>query len=1261
MNSALKAAKQTLTWSVVVTTIAWAVGAASLFAPVAASAVDCPTLAVGDRFKVAGDPAVYILNRNMERMFFPNSNVYRSWYEDYSGIIEIPGTCFDNYSMPVVAPYGVNFRPGTLVKLQASPSVYVVAGGNRIQRIASESAAAMIAGSNWNTKVYDVHPAFWPNFTMVSGDNTGMPVEGMLVKTSASADVYMVDGGMLHMVSGGVPSYLAGYVTTVSASTFNSYAVGSSVMRSALSSDATQGAGSNTNPNPNPNPQQPSPTGGQLSVGLSAMNPSGTTLSNSTAYNEVLRVNLRANGSAVRVSGLTIRKTGLIANARITGVSVWSDGMRLGDVMSSFNSQDKVTVNFGAEAFDLAANTSKDLMVAFNFDSSATGGTVGAQVALASDVISNGTISGAFPIMGNMFGLTDGASSLSSVTLQSQSVGGLASEPSSATTGNVEIGEVKDLLKVRISETSGNNDVQLKNLRVYFQGSLQDRDITDLELRAPDNTVLSTAAQITDRYVSFNIMNGFTIPEGSNRIVTVRGKINDGSGNNFRAQVQNDYDIMVQDASTGFYILPASFSTVASSDGWFKMRAGAATISKRNDSPSTRVSAGATDRVLARYDLKAVGEDLEIRKAALRVATNTGGTVGLTGNVRVVVDGVTVLTVSAGSALYSGATQYNLSQYINVASGQTKVVEVIGNIPTTATTSATYQASFGNLYVKRLSSNDFVDNVGGLVTGNTLTADTTSLSLSRDTSYGSRTAAPGARVEVGRFIVRAGDAEAINVTNATVSFSSNGAGTFVAANYLKNLELRDANNNQLGTTLSTVASSSNSFSFALPLAANEQKVIKVWADTESSSTGSTTASLAVTYVGQSTSNSDTTSAVTGQSISFGAANVVIAASNDSTTISAIRTPSAAPMQLGKWSIKAENEAVTVERLTLQVVNDSLAVDETAGNFGTLYLYDSNNMSTPLGSAPYTPGASAGYVRFTGLNYTINADDTKYVVLKGEINGSGTMDVASVNAFAIRSNNDTNDIRIVASSGGELASTQIDNTTSGADAAAVRFATSSFYLFHNSAPVIASVNIGSTLELSSQAKIFQFTITNGGDREMRISSTTVNVGASGLSGNGTATGTIGTWQLWEANSSGGLGTQLAATSSATLAGGAGVTGGVNATAGGTVNVTFGQANDLNGLLDNFTIPVGSSRTLILVADTTAMFNGKASGVGQITVSVSPKLDGATGYLASNTAYEDNWADGVVEYYYTPVNGSVNTEAYSASDSYDVVGTSLSRQG
>jgi hypothetical protein len=86
-----------------------------------------------------------------------------------------------------------------------------------------------------------------------------------------------------------------------------------------------------------------------------------------------------------------------------------------------------------------------------------------------------------------------------------------------------------------------------------------------------------------------------------------------------------------------------------------------------------------------------------------------------------------------------------------------------------------------------------------------------------------------------------------------------------------------------------------------------------------------------------------------------------------------------------------------------------------------------------------------------------------------------------------------------------------------------------------------------------------------------------------------------------------------------------------------------------MFNNLTISAGGSRTFIMTADTTNAFGGKTQGV----VTISPMLDGSTGTNGLS------WSTGVMEYYYTPVGGSENGTAYTASDSYDVIGGSLSR--
>lgn len=346
----------------------------------------------------------------------------------------------------------------------------------------------------------------------------------------------------------------------------------------------------------------------------------------------------------------------------------------------------------------------------------------------------------------------------------------------------------------------------------------------------------------------------------------------------------------------------------------------------------------------------------------------------------------------------------------------------------------------------------------------------------------------------------------------------------------------------------------------------------------------------------------------------------------------------------------------LDRMTFYVSLPSGATNVSASEFGTLYLYEGDAITgTPIASGNYVGGSGNGYVQFVNPGMmTVPKDTIKSLTLAGTINGSGTMTPARVEAFFVGTDSDTTYMQIRKSSGGLLADADI-NVGSATAGTSDTGATSTFYLFHNAAPVLANSALSSTFNLSAEEPIFRFTISNPGDRDLRLSTTTIKVNATGLTSNGTtATGTIGTWKLWEADGAGNKQTMLASTSTCTIGGGT-VPGSCNYT-NNTLSVQFDQVNQASNLLNNYVVPAGSSRTWVVTANTTNVSNG---GSGSRTVTISGMLDGATGYSYGDATNEDNWANGVMLYHYIPVGGSENTTAYSASDSYDVIGTSVSR--
>lgn len=149
-----------------------------------AHAATCPDLGPGDLFKVPNNNAVYLINANGNRMYFPNADVYYTWYQNYNNITEISMDCVDNFPSPSMPPYGVNYRPGSrLIKVSISPSVYVIGQNNTRYKLESAEVAQELYGSNWASLVRDISDAYWPNYIRTTQSiMNAMPHAGMLFK-----------------------------------------------------------------------------------------------------------------------------------------------------------------------------------------------------------------------------------------------------------------------------------------------------------------------------------------------------------------------------------------------------------------------------------------------------------------------------------------------------------------------------------------------------------------------------------------------------------------------------------------------------------------------------------------------------------------------------------------------------------------------------------------------------------------------------------------------------------------------------------------------------------------------------------------------------------------------------------------------------------------------------------------------------------------------------------------------------------------------
>lgn len=116
--------------------------AAYVFANISYARADSGSLVRGSQ------SAVYYVNKEGERFAFPSEKIYRTWYDDFSGVERITDSKLASYSLSGV----VRYRPGLrMVKITTDPKVYAVDKWGNLRWVKGELVANALYGDQWNT------------------------------------------------------------------------------------------------------------------------------------------------------------------------------------------------------------------------------------------------------------------------------------------------------------------------------------------------------------------------------------------------------------------------------------------------------------------------------------------------------------------------------------------------------------------------------------------------------------------------------------------------------------------------------------------------------------------------------------------------------------------------------------------------------------------------------------------------------------------------------------------------------------------------------------------------------------------------------------------------------------------------------------------------------------------------------------------------------------------------------------------------------
>lgn len=981
MTEVLRNGKRALTYVVVAATIAWSVGLAALVSPLTAQAA---ALTNGTLIKRSDLTTVYYY-MNGGRYTFPNEKTFKSWYKDFSKVTMV--TADELAAIPLVD--NVVVRPGTyLVKITTDPKVYAVEPGGVLRWVKTEDVAKGLWGNMWASWVIDVADGFFTNYTIGNDLATAVYPTGALVKDGSSW--FYIENGKKRMVNDAAVSGNNFNTAFAATATLASYAAGTDLGATEVSDTAQ--TGQQVTPGPTPG-------AGSLTISMNASSPTGgsvvvDTTSGATLgqrFAKMLAVDFKAMGGEAVVTKVTATRLGISKDGDVDEVYLMDGDMIL--AKSGSITKGKITWSNTSGLFTVAAGSTKTIWVKADINKSAGSGTTIGFSLDGAELKNGGSVTGS--AMG---------STLTVATITDLGYLEIAtSSPTAAITIDAKAETERELAKFKFDAVD--QDLLVKSVTFTQIGTVGASDIKDLKLTVAGTQYGATIADLGSNTLKFDLTGhadgGLKITAGQSKFLDIRGKVPGGTNRNFKFSVQNSEDISVWDTQYNVFAPVVSDNTTTftvETTAQTTINTGTLTIQVSPDSPKGNIPDGATNVLLAEFDVTASGE--EVKVTSLSVAFTGTGSNEIVKNTKLLLAGTQVgTTVASSTAVGTGGTtvdaDFTFSNNFTVAAGETKKLKVIidttgDNIASADTLRATLQSGTSNAQGKISLTNLSSASVAGYTLTVASGAPTLAENLSvADGSSSNPTGVLNSKnAIISSFLLKAGDGESSKITNITMKTDGlNLAGVFV------NLRLQH-NGVDIAPVKGTLSSGTTdtfdyTLSEALTLGKSEQYVVDVVADVKSSTSSNPNSDTdgiiypsSVTYTTLETGQSGTAT------MSAGLQNVFITESGDLTAAVGADAPSefyltmgSTNQEVGRYKLTAgKAEAITITDFVVSFVANNVATAVT-GVVKNVRIMDGDKMVgqsvASLSTASATGVASStAYAAFSNLTFEVPKNSSK---------------------------------------------------------------------------------------------------------------------------------------------------------------------------------------------------------------------------------------------------------------------------------------------
>ncbi len=835
-------------------------------------------------------------------------------------------------------------------------------------------------------------------------------------------------------------------------------------------------------PNPNPNPI---PTGGAVSVSLAAGTPASTNIADAANAN-FTKFNLTSGSAPMSISTIFVTRTGLSTNSMVENIKILDENGVQVSSTGSLNANNKAQITF-SPALVIPANTTKAFFIRAGIaDGTGSGNTVALGIEAASDIVSTASVSGAFPVRGNL------------MTTLNLTIGTVIIDEDGTVTDSQPNGGDTNVVINKFSLAAGSTEtVTIKQIAVERQGSASATDTVNIELFdvSTGTSVGTVATWDSNGLATFNNLNIF-LDKGQTKRFEVRVDIIGGSGLTVNGDLTDGSDVRVQAIGNtyGFYLTPTNSMSTGQGASNQTIQSGTLTITKSVSTPAAgNISAG-SDRHLATFDFQVLGEPMKITSLLLEATLGTMVYTEVT-NIKLI-DAATG-TLLAGPKDLTATPDATFTDVIILPVGTTKV-KVTANLATSVSNGDTILLDIGtpaaSIVARGMQSNDSVTPAPATdVAANTLTIQAATLTAVTNTTPAARSIVKGQQDHIfaTASLSAANSGEDVNVSSIVVEDSVTNADAdaqdldnveiwadLTAANSARGdiYETKVGDTKQMGSASSGDALLTFNLTPSITVPKNGVVNIAIIADLSSDADTSDTHTLSIdTDAGDVTaSGKDTGSSITvtptgaGQAMTVAASGTLTLSVDSSTPVAGLMLDNANEHSATIFRLAANN----TENLDV----DSIAITDDGSNGNDVVkFYKFYNGATLLGTA--TPDGSGNAELFLADGtLVIPANDYKLVTVKAilnDIDGTGFVNgdtiIVTVNAAG-----DVDTTGLASGAAVDSTQTSVDGNTMTA---------------YEAYPVVAfnSTGISTVLGASANYLAEKIVITNVGNKDLTFDS------------------------------------------------------------------------------------------------------------------------------------------------------------------------------